>query len=576
MAKESKVDIDMKAARIIEQIDRWGMVFLIYLIPWQARLILSQGYLAGVASEPQTRSLFAVELLIAALLIVRFAAMAAEKDKIVRSRCYTLAASGRILIALGVLAALTVLSVIVSIDQPTTLTAALHLIEGLAIFLLIMTAPSEREARLAFVASAMVQSAIAVAQMFFQRIYPDTWLGVAAHYPEVAGTSVVEAAGERFLRAYGTLPHPNILGGFIVIAILSSRPLWRRFSVYSLFTYLLLATGLFFSFSRLAWLALAVGLISQWLYARRDLVFVKNAAVVVATMLLLSGLFAPLVLARASASGRLETISIESRVSGFKDAWQLIRRQPFSGVGAGNFTAAVLSQVDPGRNGYALEPVHSAFVDIFAEIGFFGFLLLVWIVYLLAESARRCGKIGLAAALIVLALFDHWSWTTFAGIIIFWAGWGLTRRGCLDEGVVQKAGAVIISRDDPKKILLLYRAGPNYNDWTISKGHMEPGESREETARREVKEETGLDIDLIAPLPDRQYTTGNDHPAIVHFFLARSRDDSKIRLEPGFPHNQLKWVAIDEAEAILSFDNMKEYFRSILPAIKKAAAQKRF
>ena len=159
----------MKTPKIIEQIDRWGTILLIYLIPWQARLIFSQGYLAGVPSEPQTRSLFAVELLIAALLIVRFAAMAAEKDKIVRGRCYTLAASGRILIALGALAALTVLSVIVSTDQTTTITAALHLVEGFAIFLLIMTAPSEREARLAIVASAMVQSAIALAQIFFQQ-----------------------------------------------------------------------------------------------------------------------------------------------------------------------------------------------------------------------------------------------------------------------------------------------------------------------------------------------------------------------------------------------------------------------
>jgi 8-oxo-dGTP pyrophosphatase MutT (NUDIX family) len=566
----------MKAARIIEQIDRWGMLFLIYLIPWQARLIFSQGYLAGVPSEPQTRSLFAVELLIAALLVVRFAAMLIEKDKIVRSRCYTLAASRRILIALGALAALVLLSVIVSIDQTTALLAALHLIEGLAVFLLIMTAPSEREARLAFVASALVQSAIAITQVFFQRIYPDKWLGVAAHYPEFAGTSVVEAAGERFLRAYGTLPHPNILGGFIVIAILSSRPLWRRFSVYSLFTYLLLSAGLFFSFSRLAWLALAVGLLAQWLYARRDYVFIKNATVVIAAMLIMSALFVPLVLARASASGRLETISITTRISSFKDAWQLIKREPFTGVGAGNFTAAILNRVDPGRNGYALEPVHSAFIDVFAETGLFGFLLFIWIIYLLVASARRCGKVGLAAALVTLALFDHWAWTTFAGIIIFWAGWGLTRRGCFDEGVVQKAGAVIISRDDPKKMLLLYRAGPNYNDWTFSKGHMEPDESREDTARREVKEETGLDIEIIAPLPDRQYTTGNDHPAVVHFFLARSRDDSKIRPEPGFPDNKLEWVAIDEVETILSFDNMKEYFRSILPIVKKEAAREKF
>jgi 8-oxo-dGTP pyrophosphatase MutT (NUDIX family) len=101
---------------------------------------------------------------------------------------------------------------------------------------------------------------------------------------------------------------------------------------------------------------------------------------------------------------------------------------------------------------------------------------------------------------------------------------------------------------------------------------MEPGESREETARREAKEETGLNIEIFASLPDRRYTTGNGHPAMVHFFLARSRDDNKLLSEHGFPGNKLKWVAIDEAEAILSFDNMKEYFRNILPTIKKESA----
>jgi 8-oxo-dGTP pyrophosphatase MutT (NUDIX family)/O-antigen ligase len=563
----------MKAAKLLEQIDRWGTVFLIYLIPWGARLIFVQGVLAGVNSEPQTRSLFAVEVLIAIMLVVRLAAIAGEKDKIVRSRWYALSASTGLWFALAALAALTLLSVIVAHDQAAVVISFLHLSEGLAVFFLVVTAPSEREARLAFVASAAVQSAIALAQAFFQRVYPDTWLGIAAHFPEVSGTSVVEAAGERFLRAYGSLPHPNILGGMIVVAILCSRPLWRRFSVYSLSAYFLLSLGLFLSFSRLAWLALAAGLLAQWLYARHDRVFIKNAAVVVATMVVMSGLFAPLVLSRATSTGRLEARSIATRLSTFKDAWQLIRIQPFTGVGAGNFTAAILEQVDPARNGYALEPVHSVFADIFSEIGFFGFLLFIWIMYLLGVSAWRSGKIGLAAALIVLALGDHWGWTTFAGVLIFWAGWGLTRRGCCDEGVIQKAGAVILSHDDPGRILLLYRAGPNYCDWTIPKGHMEPNESREDTALREVKEETGLDIKLIAPLPDRRYTTGSNHPATVHFFLARSLDDSKLRLEPGFPDNQLKWVALDEVENTLSFDNMKKYFQSILPIVKTEAAR---
>ena len=553
----------MKISKLVEQIDRWGTVLLVYLIPWQARIIFSQGYLAGVPSEPQTRSLFAVELMIAAMLIVRFAAMRIEKERVVRNRYYSLVADTKTLFAAGALAVLAAFSIIVSLDQAAAIFAALHIIEGLAIFLLVLTAPSEREARLAFLVSALVQSAIAIEQVFFQRIYPDTWVGVAAHFPEISGTSVVEAAGERFLRAYGTLPHPNILGGMIVVAILSSRPLWRRFSVYNVFVYLLLSAGLFFSFSRLAWLALAVGLFSQWLYARRDGIFIKNAAVIAAAMLMMSALFTPLVLARVSSTGRLETMSIDARVSSLSDAWKLIVREPFTGVGAGNFTAAILQRVDPVRSGYALEPAHSAFVDVFSEIGFFGFLLFVWLMYLLAVSAWRSGKIGLACALIVLALADHWAWTTFAGIIVFWAGWGLTRRGCCDEGVVQKAGAIILSHDDPKKILLLYRAGPHYDDWTFSKGHMEPGESREDTARREVMEETGLAIDLLAPLPDRSYTTGNGHKATAHFFLARSRDDSTLRPEPGFPGNALKWVALDEVEAILSFDNMKEYFRGI-------------
>ena len=290
-------------------------------------------------------------------------------------------------------------------------------------------------------------------------------------------------------------------------------------------------------------------------------------------MIAMSVLFAPLVLARATSTGRLETKSIATRLSTFRDAWQLIRLQPFTGVGAGNFTAAILEQVDPARRGYDLEPVHSVFADVFAEIGFFGFLLFVWIMYLLAVAAWRSGKLGLAVALVVLALGDHWGWTTFAGVVIFWAGWGFTRRSCCDDGVIHKAGAIILSHDDPNRIVLLFRAGPNYCDWTIPKGHMEPNESREDTAVREVKEETGLDIKLVAALPDRCYTTGSHHPAVVHFFLARSLDDAKLRLEPGFPDNQLKWVALDEVATALSFENMKKYFLSILPLVKKEAAR---
>lgn len=545
----------------IDQIDRWATVLFIYLIPWQARIIFSQGYLAGAPSEPQTRSLFLLEILLWLLVALRIGRIA--KNGNYKKYFTKLSGRDRIFFTLAVLVFVSFFSVIISVDRSATLIASVHLLDGLAVLFLIITTISFHELRLAFLIAALVQTAIAFFQVLFQQVYPSAWLGVAAHFPGVAGTSVVEAGEQRFLRAYGTLPHPNILGGMLTIAILSSRAIFRRFSIFSFASFVMLAAGLFFTFSRLAWLALGVGLFAQWLWARRDKLFIKNVVTVIGTMLVLSALFAPLVLARATATGRLETKSITTRVASIKDALTIIRHDSLTGVGAGAFTAAVKEQIDADRNGYELEPPHSVFVAVFAELGVFGLLLFVWLICLLAVSAWRCGKIGMAAGLITLALFDHWAWTTYAGILIFWVGWGLTMRNNCDQGVTYKSGALVLSHDDPNKLLLLYRSGSEYCDWTFPKGHMESGESREDTMYREVMEETGLQVELIRPLPDRKYTTKRGHSAVVHFFLTRSLDDSKLRLEPGFPDNRFEWVRLDDAGEILTFDNMKEYYRSI-------------
>lgn len=537
------------------------MVILVYLLPWQARLIFRPGFLAGVPSEPQTVSLYAVEVLLAVLLLVRVIRWSSSGDA--AKMFFGYGRRGDILVAFGSLVLLAIFSVIVSFDQTATVLLAWRLAEGFAILFMFATAPSEREARLAFAVSAVIQALIAIMQACFGRVYPDTWLGVAAHFPEVPGTSVVETAGGRFLRAYGFLPHPNILGGMLVVAIFSIRPLSRRFSGYAIAAYSVLSIGLFLTFSRLAWIALAIGIVSQWLYARRDRLFIKYMGVVLAAFAVCILIFAPLVFTRVSVSGRLEAKSISERVSSYTDALTLIKNHPLAGIGAGAFTSAVLGEVDANRNGYALIPAHSAPLVVLTELGVFGLLLYLWLLFVSSRSAWKCGKVGLGAALLALTVFDHWSWTTYAGILIFWAGWGLTMRSRNDGEVKQKAGALILSKDDPNKILLLYRVGPNYNDWTFPKGHMEDGESREDTAHREVKEETGLDIEIIKSLPDRDYVTGHGHPAVNHFFLARSLDDSRTRLEPGYPDNRLEWVPSDKVEDLLTWDNLKEYFQEV-------------
>lgn len=559
----------MRANYILGQIDRLGTALLLYSLPWQARLIFVEGSLAGAPSEPQTVSLYAVEVAIWIMLIVRLAAILIEKDKVRRSRCYSLKSVGSILIALSALLLAAAFSVIVSADKIATLILVQHLFDGLAMLFIVMTAPSGRDARAAFVIGAIVESLIAFVQVAFQRIYPSEIFGIAIHFPETPGTSVVEAGGVRFLRAYGTLPHPNILGGMLAIAIIAARPLFRRVSAFGWATYLLLGAGLFFTFSRAAWIAAILGLAAQWLYARQDKVFTRQAPAALLAMFLCGAMFWPLVSARATATGRLEEKSISSRIMSMRDAEALIRANPISGVGAGAFTAAVHEQVDAERNGYGLEPAHSAPLDIWAELGIFGLIIYLWLLCTASALAWKSGRVGLAVVLVALALLDHWTWTTYAGIVIFWASWGFFFRGCREDGVTYKAGAVILSKDDPSRVLLLYRDGPNYCDWTIPKGHMEPGESREETTKREIKEETGLDIEIISALPDRGYNTFSGKAAIAHLFLARSLDDAKLRPEPGYPRNRVEWVRLSEAEDRLTFDNMKAYFRGIKDCIEK-------
>jgi O-antigen ligase/8-oxo-dGTP pyrophosphatase MutT (NUDIX family) len=549
-------------SKIINQIDRWGTILLVFLIPWQARIIFRQGFLAGAPSEPQTVSLYAFEVIILAMLVIRLFALTGGKRK------YALRAINKVFVAFSAFILIAIFSVIVSLDPLATIVVSLHLLEAMALFFIIVTAPCEREARFAFLAAAVVQSLAAVAEFIIGRVPGGTLLGMSAQSPLTAGVSVVEAGGMRLLRAYGSLPHPNILGGMIVAAVLLSRSLFRRVSVIGAATYIILTVGLFLSFSRLAWVALAAGLAVQWLFARRDRIFAVNAGIVVAVFALLAGFFWPFLFARVSATGRLEEKSVDTRITSLQDGFKLILARPLAGVGAGAFTTAVYQSINSNRGAYGYEPSHNVFVLEFAEIGLFGLIVFLILFYDLTLMAWGSGKPGLAAALIVLASGDHWPVTTFAGTMIFFAAWALSLRGCNDGKITHKSGAVILSEKDPSKILLLYRDGAEYCDWTFPKGHMEVAESYEDTMRREVWEETGLVVDVIRQLPNREYVTGHGHDALAHFFLVRSLDDSKLRVEPSHPNNKLEWVAIAKVESRLTFENLKEYFRKIRPEVQ--------
>lgn len=85
-------------------------------------------------------------------------------------------------------------------------------------------------------------------------------------------------------------------------------------------------------------------------------------------------------------------------------------------------------------------------------------------------------------------------------------------------------------------------------EWIFPKGHLEPGETPEQAARRETTEETGLEVRIIAPLGATEYAFRHRsrlHHKQVDWFLAAPVAGA-VRLEPLFA----EWRMEDEASAL--------------------------
>jgi 8-oxo-dGTP pyrophosphatase MutT (NUDIX family) len=83
---------------------------------------------------------------------------------------------------------------------------------------------------------------------------------------------------------------------------------------------------------------------------------------------------------------------------------------------------------------------------------------------------------------------------------------------------VHAAGGVVMRTcpDGSLEVLLVHR--PRYGDWTLPKGKVEPGESEEECAVREVEEETGLRCALGRELAASEYVDRRNRPKIVRYW----------------------------------------------------------
>ena len=87
------------------------------------------------------------------------------------------------------------------------------------------------------------------------------------------------------------------------------------------------------------------------------------------------------------------------------------------------------------------------------------------------------------------------------------------------DGLVPAAGGAIWQVGKPGgdiEVVLVHR--PRYDDWTLPKGKLDPGESYESAALREVTEETGLICRLGPELPATSYVDKNGRRKLVRYW----------------------------------------------------------
>ena len=109
-------------------------------------------------------------------------------------------------------------------------------------------------------------------------------------------------------------------------------------------------------------------------------------------------------------------------------------------------------------------------------------------------------------------------------------------------------GAVVVRQTESGWVTLMLRA---YRNWDFPKGMREAGESSLQTARREIREETGV-TDLTFPWGESRFDTGPySRGKIARYYIARTAEahvEMGISPETGKPeHHEARWMDFDAA-----------------------------
>jgi O-antigen ligase len=401
----------------------------VFLLPWQTFYITREVFLQGDKWQSGTLGFFATEILLW-ICIGIFIFMYIQKFRALKEKKFHFSwSSDRIFVAsilLFILYCFT--SILWSLDKQIALQQSLHIMEAFLLFFILFLADFDKIHLVkCFIAGAAVQSFLGIYQFLTQTTFSFKWLGLVAHPVQELGSSVIAGEGiGRVLRAYGAFSHPNIFGGYLVIAIVFTVFLFlkEKKNKFLQCALLLQYVALFFTFSRAAWMSTVVLLLGYTVYCvkmkqRESLKIVVMSFLV---FLFLCIIYFPLLHTRVSQSSNLEIRSTQERIVGYKEALQIWKTSPIVGVAVGNYTVASQLQ-NPNQSGYMYQPVHNVFLLFFSEFGVLGFLLFLAVLvnfykFLPQNQSTKYYFFFFFGVFVFLLFFDHYLYSSYLGLLI--------------------------------------------------------------------------------------------------------------------------------------------------------------
>jgi 8-oxo-dGTP pyrophosphatase MutT (NUDIX family) len=130
------------------------------------------------------------------------------------------------------------------------------------------------------------------------------------------------------------------------------------------------------------------------------------------------------------------------------------------------------------------------------------------------------------------------------------------------------AGGVVIrhTSDGAELVLGRRRQDRNHSIWALPKGTPDGDETPQETALREVNEETGLEVRILETIGDIHYRfvrEGRRIDKTVHYYLMEATGGDLADHDHEF--EEVRWFELGEAEAVMRFPTERDILARALP-----------